>query len=214
MWSDFSGQPPGVLLSGQEVYASRGRKMDDKRNVPAEVVRREKKGDKEKEKAELESMAYDRRTVLAKKPKDRQKWLQKGMQALSKKEVDANTVFEIISSSGFYDKVTPRMAKQMYEVIEQHWGSFSSRQISLLKSDKCDLQKLVARADEEEEGGGPAAKKARTDDGEADGIERRIDSADGSAYSLDEFIQEYGGSRTEPPAQWRDAAHTSFIFRS
>ena len=38
------------------------------------------------------------------------RWLQKAMQALSKKEVDANTVFEIISSAGFYDKVTPRMA--------------------------------------------------------------------------------------------------------
>jgi hypothetical protein len=189
--------------------------MDDKRNVPAEVVRREKKGDKDKEKAELDATVYDRRTVLTKKPKDRQKWLQKAMQSLSKKEVDANTVFEIISSSGFYDKVTPRMAKQMHEVIEQHWGMFSSRQISLLKSDKCELQKLVARADEEDdEAAGPAAKKARTDDGEKGGIERRIDSADGSAYSLDEFIQEYGGTLQEPPAQWRDAAHTSFTFRS
>jgi hypothetical protein len=136
------------------------------------------------------------------------------MQALPKKEVDATTVFEIISSSGFYDKVTPRMAKQMLETIEQHWGMFSSRQISLLKSDKCELQKLVARAEEDEDEAGPAAKKARTDDGEKDGVERRIDSADGSAYSLDEFIQEYGGSRAEPPAQWRDSAHTSFIFRS
>ena len=57
----------------------------------------------------------------------------------------------------------------MYEVIEQHWGLFSSRQISLLKSDKCELQKLVARADEEEEVGAPA-KKARTDDGPPTGL--------------------------------------------
>jgi len=46
------------------------------------------------------------------------------------------------------------------------------------------------------------------------GIERRIDAADGQAYTLEEFIAEYGGSGTKPPDQWENAKHTSFIFKA
>lgn len=48
----------------------------------------------------------------------------------------------------------------------------------------------------------------------AKGIERRIDGADGQAYTLEEFIQEYGGSGSKPPDQWVSARHTSFIFKA
>lgn len=46
------------------------------------------------------------------------------------------------------------------------------------------------------------------------GIERRIDPADGQAYTLDEFITEYGGRGDKPPVEWENAHHTSFIFKA
>lgn len=35
--------------------------------------------------------------------------------------------------------------------------------------------------------------------------ERRVDESDGGAYTLDEFVGEYGGSRQRPPTQWLQA---------
>mmetsp|Transcript_95803 Transcript_95803/g.268201 ORF Transcript_95803/g.268201 Transcript_95803/m.268201 type:complete len:435 (+) Transcript_95803:2-1306(+) len=46
------------------------------------------------------------------------------------------------------------------------------------------------------------------------GIERRVDPADGQAYTLEEFITEYGGRGDKPPVEWDNAHHTSFIFKS
>eukprot|EP00811_Abedinium_folium_P011447 NODE_205_length_3401_cov_6.181124.p1 GENE.NODE_205_length_3401_cov_6.181124~~NODE_205_length_3401_cov_6.181124.p1 ORF type:complete len:857 (-),score=190.47 NODE_205_length_3401_cov_6.181124:831-3320(-) len=45
-------------------------------------------------------------------------------------------------------------------------------------------------------------------------VERRVDPSDGSAYTLEEFVQEYGGSVEEPPAVWASQSHTSFMFKS
>ncbi|CAE7267511.1 unnamed protein product [Symbiodinium necroappetens] len=45
----------------------------------------------------------------------------------------------------------------------------------------------------------------------AKGIERRIDPADGQAYSLEEFITEYGGSGDKPPVEWENSKHTSML---
>ncbi|CAK0910045.1 unnamed protein product, partial [Prorocentrum cordatum] len=36
--------------------------------------------------------------------------------------------------------------------------------------------------------------------------ERRTDPADGGAYSLDEFVEVYGGSRERPPPNWLQAS--------
>mmetsp|Transcript_45812 Transcript_45812/g.83987 ORF Transcript_45812/g.83987 Transcript_45812/m.83987 type:complete len:251 (-) Transcript_45812:123-875(-) len=47
----------------------------------------------------------------------------------------------------------------------------------------------------------------------AQGVERRIDPADGQAYSLAEFVQEYGGSIDNPPDAWGLARATAFIFK-
>jgi len=43
-------------------------------------------------------------------------------------------------------------------------------------------------------------------------IERRIDPADGTMYTLEEFCQEYGGDLENPPQQWKDNSHTSFLY--
>mmetsp|Transcript_54852 Transcript_54852/g.158676 ORF Transcript_54852/g.158676 Transcript_54852/m.158676 type:complete len:265 (-) Transcript_54852:117-911(-) len=48
----------------------------------------------------------------------------------------------------------------------------------------------------------------------AKGIERRVDPSDGQAYTLEEFIAEYGGRADKPPVEWDNAHHTSFIFKS
>jgi len=48
----------------------------------------------------------------------------------------------------------------------------------------------------------------------AKGVERRIDPADGQAYTIAEFIQEYGGSGDKPPVEWENARHTSFMFKA
>jgi len=46
------------------------------------------------------------------------------------------------------------------------------------------------------------------------GIERRVDPADGQAYTLEEFVTEYGGSVDKPPDLWHNQRHTSFIFKA
>lgn len=46
------------------------------------------------------------------------------------------------------------------------------------------------------------------------GVERRVDPADGQAYTIDEFIEVYGGDRNRPPVQWDNASHSSFIYKS
>mmetsp|Transcript_99437 Transcript_99437/g.195333 ORF Transcript_99437/g.195333 Transcript_99437/m.195333 type:complete len:263 (+) Transcript_99437:94-882(+) len=48
----------------------------------------------------------------------------------------------------------------------------------------------------------------------ARGIERRVDPSDGQAYTLEEFIAEYGGRPDKPPVEWENAHNTSFIFKS
>lgn len=47
----------------------------------------------------------------------------------------------------------------------------------------------------------------------AKGIERRIDPADSQAYTLEEFVTEYGGRADKPPVEWENSRHTSFIFK-
>ena len=37
---------------------------------------------------------------------------------------------------------------------------------------------------------------------EASETERRVDESDGGAYTLDEFVYEYGGTTARPPAKW------------
>lgn len=48
----------------------------------------------------------------------------------------------------------------------------------------------------------------------AKGIERRVDPSDGQAYTLEEFVAEYGGRNDKPPVEWENARHTSFIFKA
>jgi hypothetical protein len=210
--SEFNA-PNGVLLSGQEVYASRGRRGEDKRQVKGEVVRREEPR-KAQAKNPAEDLTLDRRVVLGKKPKDRVKWLSRACEALRAQAVDPHAVFELLSYPGFAEKVTPRQARSMLEMLEPNMSAFTPRQAGFLKSGS-HLQQLAATAgadDEDDEDGARDRKRQKTE--ESEGVERRIDAADGQAYSLEEFIAEYGGSKNQPPAQWRDSAHTSFMFRS
>jgi len=46
------------------------------------------------------------------------------------------------------------------------------------------------------------------------GVERRVDPADGQAYTLEEFVAEYGGRTDAPPVEWENSRHTSFIFKA
>merc|ERR1712007_40611 len=76
-------------------------------------------------------------------------------------------------------------------------------------------------------GGGEVQKKADdSDDGNSEddletkrsrklsvGVERRIDPRDGVAYTLEEFIEEYGGRTDAPPDEWVLARGTSFMFK-
>mmetsp|Transcript_62823 Transcript_62823/g.149850 ORF Transcript_62823/g.149850 Transcript_62823/m.149850 type:complete len:252 (+) Transcript_62823:89-844(+) len=69
------------------------------------------------------------------------------------------------------------------------------------------------KPEEEEEGNSDDdldTKRARK---LAQGVERRIDPADGQAYTLSEFVQEYGGSLDNPPDAWGLARATAFIFK-
>eukprot|EP01065_Artemidia_motanka_P022272 TRINITY_DN2648_c1_g1_i1.p1 TRINITY_DN2648_c1_g1~~TRINITY_DN2648_c1_g1_i1.p1 ORF type:complete len:443 (+),score=92.34 TRINITY_DN2648_c1_g1_i1:149-1330(+) len=43
------------------------------------------------------------------------------------------------------------------------------------------------------------------EDEEEETVQRRVDDVDGRAYTLEEFIAEYGGTRDQPPPQWQAA---------
>jgi len=45
------------------------------------------------------------------------------------------------------------------------------------------------------------------------GIERRVDKADNAAYTLEEFVEQYGGRLDKPPVEWENARHSAFIFK-
>jgi len=45
------------------------------------------------------------------------------------------------------------------------------------------------------------------------GVERRVDPDDGQAYTLPEFIEQYGGNTDRPPVEWDNASHSAFIFK-
>lgn len=45
------------------------------------------------------------------------------------------------------------------------------------------------------------------------GIERRVDPADGEAYTLEDFVEQYGGRVDKPPVEWENSRSTSFIFK-
>lgn len=47
----------------------------------------------------------------------------------------------------------------------------------------------------------------------AKGVERRVDPTDGQAYTMEEFIEQYGGSGGKPPVEWENARHSAFIFK-
>lgn len=46
------------------------------------------------------------------------------------------------------------------------------------------------------------------------GVERRVDPRDGEAYTLEEFVIEYGGRVDAPPVEWENSRHPSFIFKA
>eukprot|EP00439_Symbiodinium_sp_Y106_P059546 s3384_g8.t1 len=83
-----------------------------------------------------------------------------------------------------------------------------------MKDKKRKRGEVRKQVEEEEEFGfsddETEVKKARI---LAKGIERRIDPADGQAYTLEEFITEYGGSGDKPPVEWENSKHTSFIYK-
>lgn len=45
------------------------------------------------------------------------------------------------------------------------------------------------------------------------GVERRVDPSDGQAYTIVDFITEYGGTVDRPPIQWVNSRHTAFTFK-
>eukprot|EP00913_Durusdinium_trenchii_P020832 g19571.t1 len=102
-----------------------------------------------------------------------------------------------------------RMAKSSEEAMIK-----TREKESAIHEDKKKKKGEVRKREEEELEGfsddDTEIKKARI---LAKGVERRIDPADGQAYTLEEFIQEYGGSGDKPPVEWDNARHTSFVYK-
>jgi hypothetical protein len=209
------GEARNVLLSGEEV---RFDKRDKRAALPTEVVSRQPKKDlrseKEKQTEQIAQLVQiPRRDIFQKKVKDRQKWFYRAVEALQKRVVDANWLFDIITDKGFAAGVGAKGATEMVAALDISLGTFSSKQQQFLQSDRFDLRKLVGE-DEDERGQKRGADDDGTDPRKAAGIERRIDPADNQMYSLEEFVAEYGGSLSEPPRLWEDQAHTAFVFKS
>jgi hypothetical protein len=208
------GEARNVLLSGEEV---RFDKRDKRAAIPAEVISRQPKkdlrSDREKQSEQLAQLVQiSRRDIFQKKVKDRQKWFYRAVEALQKRVVEANWLFDIITDKSFAAGIGAKGATEMIAALDIAMGSFSSKQQQFLQSDRFDMRTLVGE-DEDERG----QKRSADDEGgerKAAGIERRIDPADNQMYSLEEFVAEYGGSLSEPPRLWEDQAHTAFVFKS
>ena len=109
-------------------------------------------------------------------------------------------------------RVDGKTAQQMLGVLDQGLRSFSARQQEKLLDDKFELR-LAANSYEADAG---RKRAAGSDDAGAKrpGIERRVDPADGNAYTLAEFCAEYGGNAVNPPGLWVAQKSTSFVFRN
>lgn len=68
--------------------------------------------------------------------------------------------------------------------------------------------------DEDEEGASDDDLETKTRRKLSKGVERRVDPTDGQAYTLDEFIEAYGGTAMRPPDEWENARHSAFVFKS
>lgn len=79
-----------------------------------------------------------------------------------------------------------------------------------------ERKKREEREREEEEAAGDSDEDVDTKRKRilAKGIERRVDPADSQAYTLEDFVAEYGGRTDKPPVEWENARHTSFIFKA
>mmetsp|Transcript_30751 Transcript_30751/g.84809 ORF Transcript_30751/g.84809 Transcript_30751/m.84809 type:complete len:256 (-) Transcript_30751:158-925(-) len=82
------------------------------------------------------------------------------------------------------------------------------------KRKQAEYEKQKAEREEEEEGNSDEDVETKRRRILAKGVERRVDPADGQAYTMAEFIQEYGGSGDKPPVEWENARHTSFMFKA
>lgn len=82
------------------------------------------------------------------------------------------------------------------------------------KKKNADYERQKQEREDEDEGNSDEDMETKRRRILAKGIERRVDPADGQAYTMAEFITEYGGSGDKPPVEWENARHSSFVFKA
>jgi hypothetical protein len=213
-------------------------KPEDIPNVPAEAITREHKlTQKEREEMKRQPILQTRAEVQELKPFKRVQWLVKALEGVQERRLKIETVFNIMTAKSFTDAIPPDYGKKMLEVLNERLFLFTEKQKEFIKSHKFDLNRkytTVAIIDSDEEPDEEdkrvtkesardlreivdmdtrAAKKRKTFENYAEGrVERRQDT-DGEMYTLQEFIEVYGGDEYNPPNEWVLKKHTSFIFK-
>jgi hypothetical protein len=213
-------------------------KPEDIPNVPAEAISREHKlTAKEREEMKRAPILQTRAEVQELKPFKRVQWLVKALEGVEEKRVKIEVVFNILTAKSFSDAIPPDYGKKMLEVLNQRLYLFSDKQKEHIKSPKFDLNRkyttvaILDSDDEPEEDQGQVTKanakdlreivdmdtrsnkKRKTLEGYAEGrVERRQD-VDGEMYTLQEFIEVYGGDEHQPPQEWSLKKHTAFVFK-
>lgn len=214
-------------------------KPEDIPNVPAEAISRTHKlTAKEREEAKRQPILQTRAEVQELKPFKRVQWLVKALEGVEDKRMKIEAVFNILTAKSFSDAIPPDFGRKMLEVLNARLYLFTDKQREFIKSPKFDLNRkytTVAIIDsddepEEEEQLGLDKKNARdlreivdmdtrnnkkrkTLEGYAEGrVERRQDT-DGEMYTLQEFIEVYGGDEYNPPQEWELKKLTAFVFK-
>jgi len=123
----------------------------------------------EKEREEAEALPLDLKDIVAKRPENRLKWLQRALILAGKKRVQLAAIYDIVQHKKFVDGISHGVGKQMRTLLLANLHLFSQKQQRALQSESC---KFSAFADEARGLG-----KEPSPDAGADG--RRGASADG-----------------------------------
>lgn len=115
------------------------------RRLPAEVITRQHKPEKRRQREEEAPLETDRAQVLALKPEHRVKWLSKALQKGQEGKASMTTLYDIIAHTKFGLAASEKIGRNMYKIVRANLPLFSQKQQRFLEIES-KLAKDFARS--------------------------------------------------------------------
>lgn len=142
------------------------------RRLPAEVISRVRKPDKNAASKQEEPFITDRPGVLALNPDQRLKWLSKALQKCQDGKLANTLIYDIVTQKSFASGMIEKVGMKMHRAVRANLSIFSQKQQRFLQDSDAPLVKLF---------GGPPSKRPAADaeavGAEAAGAEAKAESA-------------------------------------